>query len=329
MLKSVGIVGLGIYAPEKVMTNADWEKLVDTSDEWIRTRTGIQERRYVVEGQGTSDLGVEAAKKALEDAGMIPEDVEFIILATCTPDYRAQNASSLIQAKLGAVNAAAFDLSAACSGFIYALSVGKSMIQSGMYKNILVIAAESISKIVNMQDRNTAILFGDGAAAAVLKEVEDGYGIVSSFLGTEGVLDETLRINAGGTLNPVTHEAIDNGDVYLKMNGQEVFKFAVKALPKSTKEALKVANMEAEELDMVIPHQANMRIIEAAAKRLRLPMEKFFVNLQKYGNTSAASVGLALGEAVQEGKIKKGDMLALTGFGAGLTYGSVIIKWAK
>lgn len=329
MLKSVGIVGLGIYAPEKVMTNADWEKLVDTSDEWIRTRTGIQERRYVVEGQGTSDLGVEAAKKALEDAGMIPEDVEFIILATCTPDYRAQNASSLIQAKLGAVNAAAFDLSAACSGFIYALSVGKSMIQSGMYKNILVIAAESISKIVNMQDRNTAILFGDGAAAAVLKKVEDGYGIISSFLGTEGVLDETLRINAGGTLNPVTHEAIDNGDVYLKMNGQEVFKFAVKALPKSTKEALKVANMEAEELDMVIPHQANMRIIEAAAKRLKLPMEKFFVNLQKYGNTSAASVGLALGEAVQEGKIKKGDMLALTGFGAGLTYGSVIIKWAK
>ncbi|WP_300356236.1 beta-ketoacyl-ACP synthase III [Fusobacterium sp.] len=329
MLKSVGIVGLGIYAPEKVMTNADWEKLVDTSDEWIRTRTGIQERRYVVEGQGTSDLGVEAAKKALEDAGMIPEDVEFIILATCTPDYRAQNASSLIQAKLGAVNAAAFDLSAACSGFIYALSIGKSMIQSGMYKNILVIAAESISKIVNMQDRNTAILFGDGAAAAVLKEVEDGYGIISSFLGTEGVLDETLRINVGGTLNPVTHEAIDNGDVYLKMNGQEVFKFAVKALPKSTKEALKVANMEAEELDMVIPHQANMRIIEAAAKRLRLPMEKFFVNLQKYGNTSAASVGLALGEAVQEGKIKKGDMLALTGFGAGLTYGSVIIKWAK
>ncbi len=329
MLKSIGIVGLGIYAPEKVMTNADWEKLVDTSDEWIRTRTGIQERRYVVEGQGTSDLGVEAAKKALEDAGMIPEDVEFIILATCTPDYRAQNASSLIQAKLGAVNAAAFDLSAACSGFIYALSVGKSMIQSGMYKNILVIAAESISKIVNMQDRNTAILFGDGAAAAVLKEVEDGYGIISSFLGTEGVLDETLRINVGGTLNPVTHEAIDNGDVYLKMNGQEVFKFAVKALPKSTKEALVAANMEAEDLDMVIPHQANMRIIEAAAKRLKLPMEKFFVNLQKYGNTSAASVGLALGEAIQEGKIKKGDMLALTGFGAGLTYGSVIIKWAK
>lgn len=329
MLKSVGIVGLGIYAPEKIMTNADWEKLVDTSDEWIRTRTGIQERRYVAEGQGTSDLAVEAGKNALKDAGMTPEEVDFIILATCTPDYRAQNSSSLVQAKLGAKNAAAFDLSAACSGFIYALSVGKSMIQSGMYKNILVIAAESVSKLLNMKDRNTAILFGDGAAAAVLKEVEDGYGIISSFLGTEGVTDETLRINVGGTLNPVTHEAIDNGDIYLKMNGQEVFKFAVKALPKSTKEALAVAGMKVEDLDMVIPHQANMRIIEAASKRLKVPMDKIYVNLQKYGNTSAASVGLALGEAVQEGKIKKGSMLALTGFGAGLTYGSVIMKWAK
>ena len=329
MLKSVGIVGLGIYAPEKIMTNADWEKLVDTSDEWIRTRTGIQERRYVAEGQGTSDLAVEAGKNALKDAGMTPEEVDFIILATCTPDYRAQNSSSLVQAKLGAKNAAAFDLSAACSGFIYALSVGKSMIQSGMYKNILVVAAESVSKLLNMKDRNTAILFGDGAAAAVLKEVEDGYGIISSFLGTEGVTDETLRINVGGTLNPVTHEAIDNGDIYLKMNGQEVFKFAVKALPKSTKEALAVAGMKVEDLDMVIPHQANMRIIEAASKRLKVPMDKIYVNLQKYGNTSAASVGLALGEAVQEGKIKKGSMLALTGFGAGLTYGSVIMKWAK
>lgn len=329
MLKSVGIVGLGIYVPEKVMTNADWEKLVDTSDEWIRTRTGIQERRYAVEGQGTSDLGVEAAKKALEDAGMKPEDVELIILATCTPDYRAQNASSLIQVKLGAGNAAAFDVSAACSGFIYALTVGKSMIQSGMYKNILVVAAESVSRLLNMKDRNTAILFGDGAAAAVLKEVEDGYGIVSSFLGTEGVLDETLRITAGGTLHPVTHEAIDNGDVYLKMNGQEVFKFAVRALPKATNKALEQAGMKAEDLAMVVPHQANFRIIESAAKRLKLPMDKFYVNLQKYGNTSAASVGLALGEAVQEGKIQKGDLIALTGFGAGLTYGSVILKWNK
>ncbi len=329
MLKSVGIVGLGIYVPEKVMTNADWEKLVDTSDEWIRTRTGIQERRYAVEGQGTSDLAVEAAKKALADAGMKAEDIELIILATCTPDYRAQNASSLVQAKLGADNAAAFDLSAACSGFIYALTVGKSMIQSGMYKNILVIAAESVSRLLNMKDRNTAILFGDGAAAAVLKEVEEGYGIISSFLGTEGVLDDTLRITVGGTMHPVTHEAIDNGDVYLKMNGQEVFKFAVKALPKATNKALEEAGIKAEDLAMVVPHQANFRIIESAAKRLKLPMEKFYINLQKYGNTSAASVGLALGEAVEEGKIKKGDLIALTGFGAGLTYGSVILKWNR
>ena len=329
MLESVGIVGLGIYAPEKVMTNADWEKLVDTSDEWIRTRTGIRERRYAAEDEGTSDLGVKAAQRALEDAGMTPEEVDFIILATCTPDYRAQNASSLIQKKLGAVNAAAFDLSAACSGFIYALAVGKSMIQSGMYKNILVIAAESVSRILNMKDRNTAILFGDGAAAAVLKPVEEGYGIISSFLGTEGVTDETLRVTVGGTRYPVTKEAIDNGDVYLKMNGQEVFKFAVKALPKATTEAMKTANVEAEDLKMVIPHQANFRIIESAAKRLKLPLDRFYINLDKYGNTSAASVGLALGEAIEEGKIQKGDLIALTGFGAGLTYGSVIIKWSK
>lgn len=329
MVKSVGIVGLGIYAPEKVVTNADWEKLVDTSDEWIKSRTGISERRFVEEGKATSDLGYEAAKNALKDANMSPEEVEFIILATCSPDYRAQNASSMIQAKLGAKNAATFDLSAACAGFIYSLTVAKAMIQAGMYKNILVIAAESISRFLNPKDRNTAILFGDGAAAAVLKEVPDGYGILSSCLGTEGITDDTLRINVGGTLNPVTHEAIDNGEIYLTMKGKEVFKFAVKALPKATNEALEKEGLTPEDLDLVVPHQANMRIIEAAAKRLHLPLEKFFVNLHKYGNTSAASVGLALGEAVQEGKVKKGDLIALTGFGAGLTYGSVVIKWAK
>lgn len=329
MLKNVGIVGLGIYTPEKIVTNTDWEKLVDTSDEWIRKRTGIIERRYVTDGQATSDLGVEAAKKALDDAGMVPEDVELIILATCSPDYRAQNSSSLIQAKLGAKNAATFDISAACAGLIYSLTVAKSMIQSGMYKNILVIAAETISKFLNPKDRNTAILFGDGAAAVVLKEVPEGYGILSSFLGTEGITDDTLRINVGGTLNPVTHEAIDNGDIYLTMKGKEVFKFAVRVLPKATNKALEMIDLNPKDLDLVIPHQANMRIIEAAAKRLELPIDKFFVNLHKYGNTSAASVGLALGEAVEEGKIKKGDLVVLTGFGAGLTYGSIVIRWNK
>jgi len=328
-LKSVGILGFGKYVPEKIMTNADWEKLVDTSDEWITTRTGIKERRYAAEDQGTSDLGVEASKIALKDAKIKAEDIDLIILATCTPDYRAQNCSSLIQNKLGAKNAAAFDLEAACSGFIYSLTVGKAMIQSGMYKNILVIAAESISRIIDMQDRNTAILFGDGAAAAVLGEVEEGYGIISSYLGTEGVTDGTLRVKAGGTRYPITQERFDNREHFVEMNGTDVFKFAVKALPYATKKAAEQGNIDLKNIDMVFPHQANLRIIKSAVKKLGISYEKVYINLEKYGNTSAASIGIAMSEAIDEGKLKKGDLIALTGFGAGLTYGSLIMKWSK
>lgn len=328
-MKSVGILGFGKYVPEKIMTNADWEKLVDTSDEWITTRTGIKERRYAAEDQGTSDLGVEASKIALKDAKIKAEDIDLIILATCTPDYRAQNCSSLIQNKLGAKNAAAFDLEAACSGFIYSLTVGKAMIQSGMYKNILVIAAESISRIIDMQDRNTAILFGDGAAAAVLGEVEEGYGIISSYLGTEGVTDGTLRVKAGGTRYPITQERFDNREHFVEMNGTDVFKFAVKALPYATKKAAEQGNIDLKNIDMVFPHQANLRIIKSAVKKLGISYEKVYINLEKYGNTSAASIGIAMSEAIDEGKLKKGDLIALTGFGAGLTYGSLIMKWSK
>lgn len=329
MVTNVGILGFGKYVPEKIMSNADWEKLVETSDEWITSRTGIKERRFVTEGQGTSDLGVEAGKVALKDAGMTPDEVELIILATCSADYRVQNCSSIIQKKLGAINAAAFDLEAACSGFIFSLVVGQAMIQAGMYKKILVIAAESISKLIDMQDRNTAILFGDGAAAAVLGEVEEGYGIISSYMGTEGVNDGTLRIKAGGTLYPATVERVLNRETYVEMNGTDVFKFAVKALPHATREAAKKGNIDLKDIDMLFPHQANLRIIDAAAKRLGIPMEKVFINLQKYGNTSAASVGIAMAEALEEGKLKKGDLIALTGFGAGLTYGSLIMRWSK
>ncbi|MCF2612081.1 MULTISPECIES: beta-ketoacyl-ACP synthase III [Fusobacterium] len=328
-MENVGILGFGKYVPERVMTNADWEKLVDTSDEWITTRTGIKERRYAVDGQGTSDLAAEAAKKALADANLNPEDIELIILATCTPDYRVQNCSSLVQKKIGAVNAACFDIQAACSGFIYSLTVGRSLIQTGMYKKILVIGAESVSRLLDMTDRNTAILFGDGACAAVMGEVEEGYGIISSYMGTEGVDDGTLRIKAGGTMYPATVERVLNKEIYLEMNGTDVFKFAVKALPFATKEAAKKGNVDLSTIDILFPHQANLRIIEAAAKRLRIPMEKVYLNIHKYGNTSAASIGLAIGDALEEGRLKKGDLIALTGFGAGLTYGSLIMRWSK
>ena len=327
-LKNVGIIGLGTYVPENVMTNFDFEKIIDTSDEWIRTRTGIEERRFASENQATSDLGAEASKKALEKAGISAEDIDMIILATTTPDYPIQSTACVVQELIGAVNAAAVDINAACSGFVYALTMAKGLISSGMNKKILVIGAEVLSKCVDMQDRNTCVLFGDGAAAAVVAEVEDGYGMISQFLGAEADVKGALRTPAGGTRKPLSQEVLDERSNFLQMKGQDVFKFAVKALPKATLEALEGANLKAEDIDMVFPHQANVRIIEAASKRLEIPMEKFYLNLNRYGNTSSASIGLALGEALEKGLVKKGDTIALTGFGAGLTYASMIIKWS-
>lgn len=326
--KDVGIIGMGTYVPEKVMTNFDFEKIIDTSDEWIRTRTGIEERRFVASDQATSDLAVEAAKRALAKSGDSIEDIEMIIVATCTPDYLIQSTACLVQEKLGAKNAAAFDLNAACSGFVYGLTVASSLIKSLMYKKILVIGAEALSRVLDMQDRNTCILFGDGAAAAVVGEVEEGYGILSSYIMAEGEDEEILRMPAGGTVRPTTQDELDRRQNFLKMKGQDVFKFAVKALPKATSAALEKAGKTVDDLDMIIPHQANKRIIDSAAKRLKVPADKFYLNLDKYGNTSSASIGLALGEALEKGKIKKGDTLAFTGFGAGLTYGSLVVKWA-
>lgn len=327
-IKSVGIKGIGYYVPENIMTNFDFEKIIDTSDEWIKTRTGIEQRRFVSEHEATSDLCVEAVKNALKNANMKLEEIDMILVATCTPDYLVQATACLVQKKLGITNIPCFDINAACSGFIYGLSIANGMIKSNMYKNILVVGGEVFSRTVDMQNRNTCILFGDGAAAAVVSEVEEGYGILSSFLGAEGEDDDILRTPAGGTKKPNTFETIEKRENFLDMKGQDVFKFAVKTLPMATKEALKLGNLEVENLDMVFPHQANTRIIEAASKRLGLPMEKFYINLNKYGNTSSASIGLALGEALEEGKLKKGDVVALTGFGAGLTYGSIIMKWS-
>ncbi|MGL5126023.1 MAG: beta-ketoacyl-ACP synthase III [Fusobacteriaceae bacterium] len=326
--KSAGIIALGAYVPEKIMTNFDFEKIMDTSDEWIKSRTGIEERRFAAPEQATSDLAVEAAKKALENGGISAEEIELIIVATCTPDYLLTSSACLVQKKLGAINAAAMDLGAACSGLVYALTVANSMVVSGVYKKILVIGAETLSRIIDIEDRNTAVLFGDGAAAAVVGEVEEGYGILSSHLGSDGDINETLVVKAGGSKYPMTEERMKNKENYLKMKGQEVFKFAVNALPNATKEALKKSGLSAENVDIVIPHQANSRIIETASKKLGIPMDKFYLNLNKFGNTSAASIGIAMEEALNKNLIKKGDIVAITGFGGGLTFGSLIMKWA-
>ena len=327
-MQSIGIKGIGYYVPENVFTNFDFEKIIDTSDEWIRTRTGIVERRFASKDQATSDLACEAALKAIKNAKINKEDVDMIILATTTPDYIAQGASCIVQNKLGLKNIPCFDVNAACTGFIYSLSVAYALVNSKLYKNILVIGAETLTRIIDIKNRNTAVLFGDGAAATIVGEVEEGYGFLGFSIGAEGEDDMILKVPAGGSKKPNDEETVKNRENFVIMKGQEVFKFAVRVLPKVTLEALKKAKLDVQDLSMIFPHQANLRIIESAAKRMKFPLEKFYMNLTRYGNTSSASVGIALGEAIEKGLVKKGDNIALTGFGGGLTYGSVIIKWA-
>ena len=326
--KSAGIISLGTYVPERIMTNFDFEKIIDTTDEWIRTRTGVEERRFAAPEQATSDLCIEAAKKALENAKLTAEDIDMIIVATCTPDYQLPSTACIVQKKLGATNAGAFDVNAACSGFIYGLTLATGLVKSNMNKRILVIGAETLSKSMDMQDRNTCILFGDGATAAIVSEVEEGYGILSTYLGADGDLNGALIVPAGGSRTPTSEQTIEERGQYIKMKGQEVFKFAVNALPNATLEALNRAGLKPSDIDFFVPHQANSRIIETAAKKLDIPLEKFYMNMAKYGNTSAASIGIALTEAFEKGLIKKGDTVAMVGFGAGLTYAGMIVKWA-
>ena len=327
-MQSIGIKGMGYYVPENVFTNFDFEKIIDTSDEWIRTRTGIIERRFASKDQATSDLATEASLKAIKNAKINKEDVDMIILATTTADYIAQGAACIVQNKLGLKKIPCFDLNAACTGFIYGLEVAYSLVKSGLYKNVLVIGAETLSRIVDMQNRNTCVLFGDGAAAAIIGEVEKGYGFLGFSIGAEGEDNMILKVPAGGSKKPNNEETIKNRENFVIMKGQDVFKFAVSTLPKVTSDALEKAKLKVNDLSMVFPHQANLRIIESAAKRMKFPLEKFYMNLSRYGNTSSASVGIALGEAIEKGLVKKGDNIALTGFGGGLTYGSTIIKWA-
>lgn len=328
-LCNAGILGTGFYVPEKIMTNADLEKIVETSDEWIVERTGIKERRIAEDNQPMSDLALRAAKAALADAGVAAEDLDLIIVATLTSDRIIPSTACMIQNLLGAKHAAAFDLSAACSGFAYAASVAAQCIETGAYKKALVIGAETLSKYINWEDRNTCVLFGDGAGAAVLGQVEEGYGILSFDLGSDGSGGDAIQIPSSGSLMPVSKESIDQKLNLIHMNGRDVFKFAVKAMGKTVKNSLAKIDMPQEKIDWLVPHQANIRIIESAAKRLSMPMDKVIVNIHKYGNMSAACIPIALAEAAAAKRFKKGDIIALSGFGAGLTWASCIIRWSK
>ena len=324
--KRAGIVGVGFYVPEKILTNHDLEKMVETSDEWVRTRTGISERRIAEKGTGTSDLAAKAASKALRQAGIQPEDIDLIIAATTTPDMPLPSCACLIQEKIGAVNAAALDLGAACAGFVYALVTAEQFIANGTYKTILVVGADLISSYIDWTDRSTCILFGDGAGAIVLKETKSG-GILSSVLGSDGRHAELLKICAGGSRLPATAETVKAKSHYLQMTGSDVFKLAVRGMSDAVIKALEKAGIDKKEVACFIPHQANQRIIDAVAERLEVPEEKVFVNLQKYGNTSAASCIIALCEALEQGKIKKKDKVVFATFGSGLVWGAAVMEW--
>lgn len=321
----IGVLGLGAYVPERVLTNHDLEKMIDTSDEWITTRTGIKERRIASEGEASSDLGAKAALKALEDAKVDPAEIDAIVVATLSPDHIFPATACIIQEKIGAVKAAAFDLSAGCSGFVYALAVAYGLVQTGLEK-VLVIGAETISRFVNWQDRSTCVLFGDGAGAVVLGRVERG-GILGFDLGADGSGHSILNIPVGGSREPITPENLAQNRHYLYMVGSEVFRFAVRTVPRTSRKALKKAGLEVGDVDWLIPHQANTRIIDAAVNLMGIESEKVVVNLDKYGNTSAASIPIAWAEAAEDGRIKRGDKLLLVGFGAGLTWASMVIEY--
>jgi 3-oxoacyl-[acyl-carrier-protein] synthase-3 len=323
----VGIIGVGSYVPEKVLTNFDLEKMVETSDEWIVSRTGIKERRIAADHEASSDLAVRAGERALDDAGLKAEDIDLIIVATITPDMTFPATACLVQNRLGATQAATFDLSAACTGFIYGITTAAQFISTGAYRHVLVIGVDCLSRIVDWEDRNTCVLFGDGAGAAVLAPVEEGYGLLSFDLGGKGAGGDLLKVEAGGSRLPASLETVEGKKHTIFMNGREVFKFAVKAMNRSTETVLAKAELSKEDIDLFIPHQANIRIIESAMKRFGLPQEKVMVNLEKYGNMSAASIPVALSEALEQGRIRRGDIVVLCGFGGGLTWGSTILKW--
>jgi 3-oxoacyl-[acyl-carrier-protein] synthase-3 len=325
--RSCSIVGVGSYVPARVLTNAELEKMVDTSDDWITTRTGIKERRLAGAGESTSDLATQAGRRALANAHLTPDAVELIIVATVTPDMPFPSTSCLVQEKLGAMRAAAFDIEAACSGFIYGLEIGQQFIMSRTYDTVLVIGAEKLSAIVDWRDRNTCVLFGDGAGAAVLQNRPGSHGLLTACMGADGSKGSVLCVPAGGSRRPASAETITQGLHFLRMDGKETFKNAVQAMHHAAREVLQRCELTVDQIRCIIPHQANRRIIDAVADRLGARPEQLFVNLERYGNTSAASVAIALDEAVSRGRINRGDLVLLVVFGAGFTWGAAVIEW--
>jgi 3-oxoacyl-[acyl-carrier-protein] synthase-3 len=324
------IVGTGSYVPEKVLTNFDLEKMVDTSDEWIQRRTGIIERRIADENMAASDLGIQASKKAIKDAGIDPLEIDLIIAATITPDMFFPSTACFIQRGIGTKNAGAFDLSATCSGFCYGLAVADGLVKSGIHKTVLVVATDILSKVTDWTDRTTCVLFGDAAGAAIIQPTDEEKGILASYLGADGENGaaniELLSLPAGGSRYPSSHKTVDKRMHYIRMNGQEVFKLGVRIMYEAAKEVLRRAELTIDDVDLFIPHQANIRIMEAVSERLGISSEKVCVNVHKYGNTSATTVIVALDEAIREGRVGPGDIILFSTFGGGLTWGGTVIK---
>jgi 3-oxoacyl-[acyl-carrier-protein] synthase-3 len=325
--RTCSIISVGSYVPEKVLTNSDLEKIVETTDEWITTRTGIKARRIAADNEFTSDMAAKAAIRAMQQGKITADQIDLIIVATITPDMPFPATACLVQHKIGARRAAAFDVEAACSGFIYALEIGQQFIMSRTYETVLVIGAEKLSSIVDWKDRNTCVLFGDGAGAAILQHRPEAHGLLTACMGAEGDKAELLCMPGGGSRCPATIESVTSGLHHLRMDGKETFKSAVTAMYTAGQEALRRCEIDVSHIKCVIPHQANRRIIDAVTERLGVKPEQVFVNLDKYGNTSAASVAIALDEAVQQGRIQRGDLVLMVVFGAGLTWAAAVIEW--
>jgi len=326
-MASVGIIGLGAYVPPNEMSNEDWMKLVDTSDEWITTKTGMKKRRIASSEVCTSDLAVEACEQALDDAGLKAEDIDLIILATSSPDVPLSSTAGIIQHKLGCTDCAAFDINAVCAGWVHALDVGRRFVGTNGYQNVLVVGSEIYSRILNWKDRATCVLFGDGAGAAVLSEVKEGKGIISSWLMSDGSGSSVIEIPAGGVRTPYNSDSFVEGAQYFHMDGRAVWDFAIEAFPQAVNESLKRAGKSIEDVDLVIPHQANINIIKTGMEKLGLGMEKTYTNLHKYGNTAGASVPIAMKEAMEKGLINDGDLVVTAAFGGGLAWGANVIQF--